>query len=146
MSDPTAALSEQLHRQFGCRITCRGGRLADDGHPSHGEAWSDTAAAIIAALDAAGWTLITHPSPGESSGYDRELDLVRRLAAAEYQRDTIDARLRKIEEVAIDISRRTYVDEGVVAHVPFATLYALRQALYGSDDEIIEALEKLERQ
>jgi hypothetical protein len=51
MTDPrAAALAEQLHKQFGCSITCRGGRLANDGHPSHAEAWSDTADAILAAL------------------------------------------------------------------------------------------------
>jgi hypothetical protein len=54
-------------------------------------------------------------------------------------------RLAKIAEVATDISRRTYVDEGVVAHVPYDTLYALRQALFGSDDEIVAALDRLER-
>jgi len=59
--------------------------------------------------------------------------------------DPAIGRLRRIEEVATQISRRTYVDEGVVAHVPYATLYALRQALFGSDDEIVAALDRLER-
>jgi hypothetical protein len=58
--------------------------------------------------------------------------------------DEDTARLRKIEEAARDISRRTYVDDGVVAHVPFDELYALRQALYGSDEEIIAALDALD--
>jgi hypothetical protein len=53
-------------------------------------------------------------------------------------------RLVRIEKVATDISRRTYVDDGVVAHVPFYKLYALRQALFGSDEEIVAALERME--
>lgn len=40
------------------------------------------AAAILAALDSAGWTLTTVPSPGESAGYDREQAIVATLRAA----------------------------------------------------------------
>jgi len=48
MSDNgAAALASILHDTYGCRITCRGGRLANDRHPSHAEAYLDTAAAIL---------------------------------------------------------------------------------------------------
>jgi len=66
------SLASILHDTYGCRITCRGGRLADDRHPSHAEAYLDTAAAVLASLDAVGWTLVTVPGPGESVGYSGE--------------------------------------------------------------------------
>ena len=40
-----------LHDEYGCRITCRGGRLADDRHPSHNEAYLDQAERLRAALE-----------------------------------------------------------------------------------------------
>jgi hypothetical protein len=40
-----------LHDEYGCRITCRGGRLADDRHPSHNEAYLDQAGRLRAALE-----------------------------------------------------------------------------------------------
>jgi hypothetical protein len=42
-----AALAALLHDTYGCRITCRGGRLADDRHPSHTEAYLDTAERLL---------------------------------------------------------------------------------------------------
>jgi len=39
-----------LHDEYGCRITCRGGRLADDRHPSHNEAYRGQAECLRAAL------------------------------------------------------------------------------------------------
>jgi hypothetical protein len=62
-----AALASILHDIYGCRITCRGGRLADDRHPSHAEAYLDTARAILDALDSAGWRLTARDktSPNE---------------------------------------------------------------------------------
>jgi len=59
MSDNGAlALASILHDTYGCRITCRSGRLANDRHPSHAEAYLDTATAVLASLDAAGWALV----------------------------------------------------------------------------------------
>ena len=52
------ALASILHDTYGCRITCRSGRLANDRHPSHAEAYLDTATAVLASLDAAGWALV----------------------------------------------------------------------------------------
>ena len=40
-----------LHDEYGCRITCRGGRLADDRHPSHNEAYLAQAERLRAALE-----------------------------------------------------------------------------------------------
>lgn len=39
-----------LHDEYGCRMSCRGGRLADDRHPSHSEAYRDQAERLVAAL------------------------------------------------------------------------------------------------
>lgn len=39
-----------LHDEYGCRITCRGGRLADDRHPSHNEAYRDQAERLVAVI------------------------------------------------------------------------------------------------
>jgi hypothetical protein len=49
-----------LHDQYGCRVTCRGGRLADDRHPSHNEAYRDQAERLVAA---AGVTVAAQPAP-----------------------------------------------------------------------------------
>ena len=95
--------------------------------------WYDGyAAAILASLDGAGWTL----------AFIEDLQHDMKMAAGAA---TEISRLHRIEKVATDISRRTYVDDGVVAHVPFYKLYALRQALFGSDEEIVAALDRLER-
>ena len=45
-----ARVAAFLHDEYGCRITCRGGRLADDRHPSHNEAYRDQAERLVAAL------------------------------------------------------------------------------------------------
>ena len=64
-----AALASILHDIYGCRITCRGGRLADDRHPSHAEAYLDTARAVLDALDGVGWRLTARDkaSPNEAT-------------------------------------------------------------------------------
>lgn len=41
------ALAIKLHDTYGCRITCRGGRLANDRHPSHMEAYRAPATGIL---------------------------------------------------------------------------------------------------
>jgi len=66
-------LATVLHDIYGCRVTCRGGRLADDRHPSHTEAYLDTADRVIAsvpslALIAAGVTLA---APAEGLDVER---------------------------------------------------------------------------
>ena len=44
----TDALALKLHDTYGCRYTCRGGRLAEDRHPSHMEAYRKPALDILA--------------------------------------------------------------------------------------------------
>jgi hypothetical protein len=70
------ALAAILHDTYGCRVTCRGGRLADDRHPSHTEAYLDTAARILAALDAAGWTLVNEETLAEALHHHWHTDAV----------------------------------------------------------------------
>jgi hypothetical protein len=46
---------------------------------------------------------------------------------------------------ATEMAQRTYVDEeGLTATVPYDRLYVLRKALWGSDDNIIAALDALD--
>jgi hypothetical protein len=47
VDDMIEALALKLHDTYGCRITCRGGRLADDRHPSHMEAYRVPATGIL---------------------------------------------------------------------------------------------------
>lgn len=73
-ADPTAALAEALRSVTNERLYA-----GDKGGPK----WRmDTAAAILAALDAAGFVLMTVPSPGESAGYDREQAAKAEIAEA----------------------------------------------------------------
>ena len=51
--DLRTTLANVLHDMYGCRVTCRGGRLADDRHPSHTEAYLYTAERVLAGIDSA---------------------------------------------------------------------------------------------
>ena len=85
------ALASILHDTYGCRITCRGGRLANDRHPSHAEAYLDTASAVLASLGAAGWRLV------RSTPASVQLDEIE----ARYKEDVeaSNARIRELEEM-----------------------------------------------
>jgi hypothetical protein len=51
MNEPNvAALAEKLHDMLGCRVSCRGGRLANDKHPSHVEAYIPEAKRLLDSL------------------------------------------------------------------------------------------------
>ncbi len=115
-TDPRiAALAEALHgAQAGC-----------PDNPTYDCVHERQAAAILAAL----------PPDWCGHGLARELDLVRRLAAAEYQRDTLDARLRKIEEAARALDRHGFLD--LVSHTSeegWEAAASLRAALEADHD------------
>ena len=86
--DGALTLASILHDTYGCRITCRGGRLADDRHPSHAEAYLDTATRVLASLDAEGWDLI------------RKDFLLTEERAAEVleENESLKSRVRDLEE------------------------------------------------
>jgi hypothetical protein len=113
MTDPrTAALAEALKGTPMCGMTMR--RI---GRPND-VAWERDAAAILAAL----------PPDWCGHGLARELDLVQRLAAAEYQRDAALAEIagyRAIEEAA----RAHIAWEYLMRGAPRFTLSMLRAAL-----------------
>jgi hypothetical protein len=73
MTTDRTALAAALHDMLGCRITCRGGRLANDRHASHSEAYLDSAERLLAALD--GWTLLSNDDR------DAAFDEIVRLSA-----------------------------------------------------------------
>lgn len=106
-----SALASILHDTYGCRITCRGGRLADDRHPSHAEAYLDTATRVLASLDAEGWTLVTVPGPGESAGYDREQALRAAIRDANALYEEMAAERAHLNDgmkmLALDIEAKT---------------------------------------
>ena len=123
----TTALAAILHGIYGCRITCRGGRLADDGDPAHAEAYLDTAAFIIEKLppDWCGHDPIDVADGSEALttaymvGYERGKDAA----------DATTARLRRIEEAAQDTVDVFLRLPASLAMRHAAALAALRAAL-----------------
>ena len=85
-----AALAALLHDTYGCRITCRGGRLADDRHPSHTEAYLDTAERL---LGERGRFL---PDGENRPDVLRELDLISRAASAQVEVERYKAALAAV--------------------------------------------------
>ena len=68
-------------------------------------------------------------------------DAIDRITVLEGEID----RLRRIEQAARPLARRTYVDD-VVAHVPYDDVYRLRLVLFGSDEAIPAGLAALEEE
>ena len=92
-----AALASILHDIYGCRITCRGGRLADDRHPSHAEAYLDTARAVLDALDGVGWRLTARDkaSPNEATIATLRADLHTQNDLIDSMQDALNDRIRE---------------------------------------------------
>jgi hypothetical protein len=148
-TDPAAALAEALEAA-GCVPSCAGcgAEIAYHADCDEGDGtlvWEVDAAAILAALPP-DWCGHIGVEEAIAQGQNRIAALDARIVDLNGEVLALMAeiaRLRKIEEAARPLARRTYVDD-VVAHVRYNDIYRLRLAIFGSDEAIPAGLDALE--